>query len=259
MRFDTTRARISRGFAAEQPWQNLFYHRRFVAHPSCEALGNLQQGKAMSLLLQKRSTKAQAKTSSARRSALSGWTDRRGVVAIEFAFVAVPFFIVLFFIFEISIDLFEQELLDAGLHMAARQVQTGNAQNVTNGTTFINTYLCPDVGNLLTCTNLYVNVDHITPKANQDYYNFTTGKLPESGGALDLSSYGSANFCNAGPSEFLLISAIYVSPSLIGGFLPNILSIKYNGHTVHATLSQVAGFSEGFPTTAAKTPVAPSC
>jgi hypothetical protein len=209
----------------------------------------------MSLLLRKSSALARR----TRRSCLSGWADQRGVVAIEFALLAIPFFLVLFFIFEVSLDLFEQEALDSGLHLAARQIQTGNAQNVTNGAAFVAGYLCPDLGELLNCNNLYVNVDHIDPTTGQDYYNFTTGTLPGGGGALDLSSYGSANFCNAGPSEFLLISAIYVSNSAIGGLLPNVLSVKYNGATVHATLSQVAGFSEGYPQSAKTATAAKSC
>jgi hypothetical protein len=209
----------------------------------------------MSLLLRKRSAMARK----AKRSPVSGGIDRRGIVAIEFALLAFPFFLVLFFIFEIALDLFLQEALDSGLHVAAREVQTGNAQNVSNGTTFVNSYLCPAMGDLLTCSNLFVNVEHISPATGQDYYNFTTGNLPLDGSTLDLSSYGSANFCNAGPSEFLLISAIYVSNSAIGGLLPNVLSVKYNGSVVHATLSQVAAFSEGYPVTATTKNAAPSC
>jgi len=189
-----------------------------------------------------------------------GWRrDRSGVVALEFALLAVPFLIVLFFIFELSLDLFEKELLDSALHQAARQIETGNAQNVTDGTTFINNYLCPDAGNFLVCSNLYINVTHFTPTSSQDYYNFTTGNPPMSNGSLDLSNYQSGTFCNAGPSEFLLISAVYVSPSVVGAFLPNVLSVLSNGSTVHATFSQVAAYSEGYPTTKSAGKVAPAC
>jgi len=188
-----------------------------------------------------------------------GWYDVRGLVAVEFALVAAPFLLVLLFVFEISVDLFQQEAMDSALHLAARELQTGNAQNVKDGATFIANYLCPSLGNLLTCNSLYVKVQKISPTSTQDFYNFTTGVLPITAGALDLSSYGSANFCNAGPSELLVVSAIYVSPTIVGGLLPNVLSWSFGGSMVHATLSTVGTVSEGYTATTLSKTSAPAC
>ncbi len=187
---------------------------------------------------------------------------RHGSTSLEFAAIALPFVALLLFVLELSYDLFSQEALDAALHTAARQIATGNAQNVQNGATFVSQYLCPDLAGLLKCdTNLYVKVDRLQPNDTQDYYTYTTGDIPVSGLTLNLNGYGSANFCNAGPTELLLVSAIYVGPSFIGGLFPGLLSEYQNGLPVHATLSTVGVVSEGYPLGAAPpgTPVAPGC
>ena len=201
--------------------------------------------------------------------------DRRGVAAVEFAILSIPFFLLLFFIFEISMDLFQQEALDAALHMAVRQIQTGNAQNVTNGAAFVSTYMCPYATGVLNCNNISIKVQKLTLNVGTtlygtqsggtainggytDYYNFTTGQLPMTAGALDLSSFGSTSFCNSGPSEFLLITSIYTAGEIIGNLMPNLLTVSYSGTTVHATMSQMGAVTENFPVvTAAQAAAAP--
>jgi hypothetical protein len=173
--------------------------------------------------------------------------------------VAVPFFLVLFFVFEMALALFRQEALDSALHLAARQVQTGNAQNIANGSAFVQKFLCPAAQGLLDCNTLFINVQRISFTAGQDFYDVTSGALPASGASLDLSGFSSAGFCNAGPSEFLLLTAVYVAPSLLGGLLPNVLSVQYQGSSVHATLSQLATYSEGYTPTAATRTAAAGC
>ncbi len=212
---------------------------------------------------------------------LAGWLrraagDRRGVAAVEFAMVSIPFFLLLFFIFEISMDLFQQEALDAALHLAVRQIQTGNAQNVSNGAAFVSTYMCPYATAVLNCNNISIKVQKLTLNAGTtlyttgsggtainggytDYYNFTTGQLPMTAGALDLSSFASANFCNSGPSQFLLVTAIYTAGGIIGNFMPNLLTVSYGGTNVHATMSQMGAVTENFPVATATQTAASSC
>jgi Flp pilus assembly protein TadG len=180
-------------------------------------------------------------------------------VAIEFALAAPPFFIVLFFIVALSLHLFEQELLDLGLHVAVRQVQTGNAQNVVNGTAFINSYLCPATGGMLSCPNLYVQVQKATFLTGQDYYNLTSGTGLTSGGNLDLANFSSALFCNSGPSQFILVTAIYTGPTILGSLLPGVLSVSYGGSPVDAIMARVGAVTEDYTVQAAQGTVAASC
>jgi hypothetical protein len=78
-------------------------------------------------------------------------------------------------------------------------------------------------------------------------------------GQLNLSSFASAQFCNAAPSETLLVTAIYVGPTIIGNMLPNVLSVSYNGSLVHAVMSQVGTVAENFTVTTATGQAAASC
>ncbi len=184
---------------------------------------------------------------------------RRGSVALEFALIAVPFLTLTLFVMELSYDLFTQEVMDSALYLAARQIQTGNAQNSLSGNDFIANYMAPNLSGLLSASNVYVQVRVISPTSSQDYYDFTSGTLPMSNGALDLTGFGSGSFCNAGPAKLLLVSSIYVGPTIVGFLLPNVISEYFNGSLVHATLSTIGVASEAFHPSAAAAGSAAAC
>jgi Flp pilus assembly protein TadG len=54
--------------------------------------------------------------------------ERKGSAAIEFAILALPFFVVIFAIAEIAVMFFVDSGLDAALHKAVRQVRVGVAK-----------------------------------------------------------------------------------------------------------------------------------
>jgi hypothetical protein len=195
-----------------------------------------------------------------RVGSLTRWiSGRRGATTLEFAIISIPFLTFVLFVMELSYCLFTQEVVDSALHLAAHQIQTGNAQNATNGNDFITKYLAPKLSGLLSPANIYVQIKRVSPNTNQDYYSFTTGSLPMSGGSLDLSGFSSGSFCNSGPAQMVLISAIYIGPSIVGGLLPNILSVHYNGGLVDATLSTVGVITENYPPAAGGPGSASAC
>ncbi|NRG16139.1 pilus assembly protein [Rhizobiales bacterium] len=55
-------------------------------------------------------------------------SDRRGVTAVEFGLVALPFFTLLFFILEMGMSLFAGQLIENATIDAARLIRTGQAQ-----------------------------------------------------------------------------------------------------------------------------------
>ena len=195
----------------------------------------------------------------------------RGVVALEFAILATPFFALMLFIFELGYDLYSQEELDTALHAAVRQIQTGNAQNLTSSGSndFVNGYLCPQAAGLLYGCNsrVYVKIQKLAFSTSQDFYDFTTGQVPVTGGSLDLvgggylNSTGTSTFCNSGPGQFILVSALYLGPSFVGTLLPNSFSVinPFGGRT-HVTLSTTGVVTESYSPTAAaqgSSPAAP--
>jgi hypothetical protein len=184
---------------------------------------------------------------------------RRASAALEFALVMIPFMMLLLFVIELAYDMFTQEVLDSTLYLAARQIQTGNAQNALSGSDFVAKYMTRNLTGLLSPANVYVHVQQVPSGTGQDYYDFTSGGLPSSNRSLNLTGFASGSFCNAGPTEALVISAVYIGPTIIGGLLPNVLSEYYNGAPVHATLSTIGVVSEHFPTAAAQSGSAAAC
>jgi Flp pilus assembly protein TadG len=184
--------------------------------------------------------------------------NTRAAVSIEFVFAAVPFLITTFFTIALSLHMFAQEALDSGLHIAVRQLQTGNAQNLTNGRTFITKYLCPNL-NIIPCGNVSVSIQQLTFSSGQDYYNATSGGIPISGGTLNLTNYTSNKFCNSAPSQFILVTAIYTTPSILASLLPNVLSVSYNGGQVDVIMSQVAAVTENYTVQPPSGSPAPAC
>lgn len=172
-------------------------------------------------------------------------------MAMEFALLSIPFFMFLLFILEISYDLYTQAALDAGLHLAVRSVQTGNAQNISNGNNFVTQYLCPSLNGLLECgTSIYVKVQRIDLNTT-DFYGATTGQLPVTGNTLNLSGFGSTDFCNSAPNQAILVTAIYLGPTFIGGLLPKLLSVMGPNGLTHATLATTGLVTEEYTPAAA--------
>lgn len=213
----------------------------------------------------------------------AGRLGRRAAFAVEFAMVAPIFLLLLFIVFEVSYDLFMQEVLDNTLQFTARQVQIGNTQAASNAT-FVSQFFCPNDGGLLNCNNLFVRVQQVTftqgsctnlaTTATGDFYDATNGQTPVSGGVLQLGGYyngagvtgtgstiglspcatanSSSGFCNAGPQEMILMTAVYVAPSFLNGMVLN--RIQYNGHFVRAQQSTAAIVTEAFSNKVAVNP-----
>ena len=168
------------------------------------------------------------------------------MVALEFALIGLPFLTLLMFVFELSLDLSPRRCWTRRCRPRRGKSRPATRRTPRAAPNFIATTLCPDLGGLLSCAGLYVKVQKITPSASQDYWDYTTGTAPVSGGALDLSSYGSAGFCNSGPSQMLLVSAVYVGPSFLGALVPGGIAVTYGGQWVHPTLSTVGVVTEAY-------------
>jgi Flp pilus assembly protein TadG len=189
--------------------------------------------------------------------------DRRGATALEFAILAIPFFLLVLGTCEVSFDLFMQEATDLALQAGARQMEVGEASNATGESDFVSNYICnTTAGRMLVCNNMHIKVQVLT--AGEDFSSPTvsTGKLPMNGQNLDLSTYdgtkGNSVFCTAPPGSLIMISAVYIGPTFLSGLMPGYFNELYNGRPVHAVLSQLGVASEQFPGTYSKV-AAPQC
>jgi hypothetical protein len=118
------------------------------------------------------------------------WRDRSGAAAVEFALVAIPFFMFVLGVLGIGLYFFTSNALDRGVEEAARAIRTGQAQksNVTVGQ-FKNS-VCSQAGSYIDCSKLSVIVQSaaswsgITPQACVDSNNNLVGSTGASGDLL---------------------------------------------------------------------------
>ena len=129
--------------------------------------------------------------------------DPRGVAAVEFGLLALPFLAILCAIFEIGFVDFENEMLSAAVTKAARAMLTGQTQgaSVTTTAQFISTYLCPTSGPRLVpsnfnCANLIVDVRTAT--------SFVSGDM-----ANDFYKSAGNEFCPGAPGQIVVMRVAY--------------------------------------------------
>ncbi|MGI9387738.1 MAG: TadE/TadG family type IV pilus assembly protein [Methyloligellaceae bacterium] len=79
--------------------------------------------------------------------------DRSGVTAVEFAFVAGPFFALLFAIMEVGLVFFGTLTLENAAEESARLIRTGQAHDVSMGETGFKTEVCSRIFVLFDCQN----------------------------------------------------------------------------------------------------------
>ena len=85
--------------------------------------------------------------------------DERGVTAVEFGILALPFFTIIFAIIETAMMFFAQQTLDSAVEDASRMVRTGQAQSQGFDLTAFRNYMCGYTFNLFNCSNIVIKVE----------------------------------------------------------------------------------------------------
>jgi Flp pilus assembly protein TadG len=152
-------------------------------------------------------------------------TNRRGTVAIEFALIALPFFLMIFAIIEVSLSFAAEEVMANATDDISRQLRTGQLKAADVSGTKLKTLIC---GKLLMpaagCPDLFVDL--------QTYTAFN--KVPLT---LPLTSDGDVNstgFKNApgNASTINQLRVFYRWPVLTDLMKTRIESIKGQGKTL---------------------------
>ena len=209
--------------------------------------------------------------------------DRRSAEMLELAIVFPVFLLFLLFLFEVAYDQFQQTELEGALQLTAYQVQVGNYSDTKDAAHYIDKDFCQNaLAGALNCANIYVRLQAVDPTQcttdPHDFYDMTQGSVPVSGGKLKLGDYendqnnpgsGAAigptacsgsnetGFCNAGSNQFIIFTAIYVSPTFLGGLITG-AAYTYGGQIVHAAIATEAFYTEAFLPTGV-TETSPAC
>jgi Flp pilus assembly protein TadG len=145
---------------------------------------------------------------SRRRAPCAAWRrDESGTTAIEFAFIAAPFFVMLLGIMTVGMHYFTIHSLELGVSAAARQIRTGEAQKA--GMTFndFKQLVCNEAGSYIKCNKLIVHVKSGAQFADLDPPTscVTNGNMtPSAGVATDPLSKSSG-----AASAAVVVSACY--------------------------------------------------
>ena len=137
--------------------------------------------------------------------------EKGGIAAVEFGMVAMPFFGLLFSIFETATDFYINATLQTAVTAAARDILTGQAQtaNYSSASDFISKALCGGgtiarrVPSFMNCNRIKVDVRPAAAFAGMDM------SKPVHSGALDTSSWS----YNPGKNnDLIVVRAIYTVP-----------------------------------------------
>lgn len=88
--------------------------------------------------------------------------DDRGVTAIEFGLLALPFFTIIYAILETTMVFFAAQILDSAVEDASRMVKTGQAQSSGYTIDDFRTLMCGYTFNIFDCSQIKIKVAKIT-------------------------------------------------------------------------------------------------
>jgi Flp pilus assembly protein TadG len=131
---------------------------------------------------------------------------KSGATAVEFAMVAMPFFLLLYAIFDVALIFFASTTLENGVVAAARQIRTGEAQAANMTAAQFRTLVCEQISMLLACdARLGLDV--------RKFEGFGSVQFPP---ALDENGNLSGNqtFDPGQPGDVVVVRAFYTWPML---------------------------------------------
>ena len=155
--------------------------------------------------------------------------NRRGSAAVEFALVAPVFFALLFAIIETAIMFFASQVLETVTQNSVRQILTGQAQaaNYAKWTNFRDGVVCAQIPAVLTCANVYVNVQSTSQFSNAVFNNMINAS-----GNFDPSTLG---YSPGGPGDTVVVQLFYQWPLFVTGLGYNIANLTGNQRLLVAT------------------------
>ncbi len=156
-----------------------------------------------------------------------------GAAAIEMAFAAPVFLLLLLGIFELGFMVFVQSVLDGCARDAARLIRTGQVASSTSPQATFQTLLCNEMAVIVGCSKLIFNV--------QPFGTFSTYTLAP---PKDKNGNPVPTFNGGNPGSDMLVEVIYNRP-----FITQMIGQYLGGSSRSAFLTSTVIFrNEPFPT-----------
>ena len=158
-------------------------------------------------------------------------SDKRGVAAVEFAMIAVPFFFLIFGLLEVCVIFIMSSVLEHGANEAARAIKTGQFQQAGFDQATFKTAVCSELFGLMTCDDkLSLDVKTFTNFAgtnNPDPIDPTTLEL-------DDSSFG---FSPGAQNEIVVVRVFYEWDLIIPIMSKPLSNMSNNRRLLQATIA----------------------
>lgn len=127
--------------------------------------------------------------------------DRRGATIVEFALLALPFFMLLCSIIETGVIFVGNSLLQKATSDAARLVRTGQVQAASMTAVQFKNYICGETSPVLSCSNLQVDV--------QSFSSFDAITIPNAIGSNGNLNSSLNNFSVGAAGNIVLVRTFY--------------------------------------------------
>ncbi len=130
--------------------------------------------------------------------------DKRGLAAVEFALIAIPFFFLIFGLLEVCVIFIMSSILEHGVGEAAREIRTGQHQAAGTDLAAFRDDVCDETFNMLfECkTNLKLDVKTFGNFASTTANNV----IDPATGNLDDSAFG---YNPGGESDIVVVRVFY--------------------------------------------------
>jgi Flp pilus assembly protein TadG len=153
-----------------------------------------------------------------RRAALRFALDRRATAAIEFSFLAIPFVLLILFVFQIGLYHFGLQSLDYATRFAARKIMLGEVPDGSRSiAAFKTTQLCPNFVMSFACDAVTLSVSRMPAGTGEGPGSSLSGFIDTSAMRLRQPSQ---TFCIGGPGDYIFIDVSYDFPNFLGSLLP---------------------------------------
>lgn len=133
--------------------------------------------------------------------------EQSGAVAIEFALLALPFFLIIGAILETAVMFLSAQALDSAVENSVRLIRTGQAQTQAMTATGFRSQICGYLYGLVDCAAVKIRVTKI---ASFGVANLTS-PIDETTGAWTVTEAYDAG----GGSDIILVEAYYKWPSIL--------------------------------------------
>lgn len=172
--------------------------------------------------------------------------DKRGLAAVEFAMIAIPFFLLIFGLLEVCVIFIMSSVLEHGASEAARQIRTGQFQQAGFDAARFKTDVCAELFGLLSCdSRLQLDV--------QTFSNFAGTGNPDpidpDTGDLATDSFG---FVPGAQNDIIVVRVFYEWDLIIPVLSAPLANMSGNRRLLQAT---IAFRNEPFGNSAATVPL----